>query len=370
VIALVNVAARGVGNAAPLRGVTLSWSRGVLAIIGAPADGTSTLLGLIAGTARPTGGQITIAGQTPEDARALVAHVPLEPVLPDALRVEEVCDLAADLRGEPRKPARERLAVLGIESLAKRKVRSLSTGEARAVALAVAISSSARAILVEEPLAWLEPTAPARVVDALRTRALAGVVVIVTTASVRDATRLADELAVLTLGVLTPLPPVLAHVGRDGARLRVVVPPPREGAAGAAALAAALVDDPAVTAVETHAYATSRSPASTILDARTATAVVVSGKDLLALASAVNRAISQARVEIEAIESAVLPLDAIRAALTAPRGPALPSMPPMPAAPPQSVPPSIPPPVSGAPPSGGAPPPAPVAPPASAGGGP
>ena len=69
----------------------------------------------------------------------------------------------------------------------------------------------------------LEPPAPARVIEALRARATAGACVIVTTASVRDATSLADQLGMLTQGVFTHLPPALAHVGTSGARLRVVV---------------------------------------------------------------------------------------------------------------------------------------------------
>ena len=119
--------------------------------------------------------------------------------------------------------ARRGSSPLGIESLAERRVRSLSPGEARAVSLAIALSSRAPVLLIEEPLAALEPSATARVLEVLRARATAGACIIVTTASVRDATSFADQLGMLTQGVFTHLPPALAHVGVGGARLRVVV---------------------------------------------------------------------------------------------------------------------------------------------------
>jgi ABC-type cobalamin/Fe3+-siderophores transport system ATPase subunit len=323
VIELANVAARGAAGkghgAANLRGVTLRWERGVLAVIGTPGDGTSALLGVVAGAVRARAGRVSVGGQAPELARALVAYVPLDAVLPDALRVDEVCDLAAEVRpGEPRKPAGERLAPLGLEAMARRRVSSLSPAEARAVSLAIALSlANAKVLLVEEPLAWLEPSAPPRVIEALRARASEGAAVIVTTASVRDATRLGDELMLMTGGALAALPPGLAHAGPAGARLRVVV-------AGAehAPLVGALAAEAGVDAIDTRSYAAGSG------GTRAATAIAVAGPDLLALARAVNRAIATTRTPVEAIESAVMPLDALRAALAAPRGPALPSVPP------------------------------------------
>jgi ABC-type nitrate/sulfonate/bicarbonate transport system ATPase subunit len=354
-IALANVFARGRGTRGRppslLKGVSLARKDGVLAVVGAPIDGTSLLLAVIAGLVPARSGRVEVSGKAAADARELVAHVPLDAALPDVLRVEEVCDLASAIRGEPKTPAAERLASLGLEALAKRRVRSLSPGETRAVALAIALTSRAPVLLVEEPLAQLEPVAPSRVVSLLRARAAAGATVIVTTASVRDATKLADELAVMTQGFLAPLPPSLAHVGSDGARLRIVT-----SSSGAAALVGALAEDPAIASVETSAFSGDTRANGA------ASAVLVSGRDLLAVAGAVAAASTRTGIDVEAIESAVAPLDAIRAMLAAPRGPTLPSrpppappvppaasVPPAPSVPPPSVPPpSVPPPSGGA----------------------
>jgi hypothetical protein len=157
--------------------------------------------------------------------------------------------------------------------------------------------------------------------------------VIVTTASVRDATSLADQLGMLTQGVFTHLPPSLAHVGASGARLRVVVA--AQASTEVAPFVAALAEEPAITSVETAAFAATR-----VLHA--AVAVMVSGPELLALARAVGVAAARSRAHVEAIESAVMPLDAIRSRIAAPRPGVLVSRPPpgsIPPAPAGSVPP-------------------------------
>jgi ABC-2 type transport system ATP-binding protein len=324
-----------------IENLTLRWERGVLAVLGTSGDGTTALLEVLAGLTPVRGGVVLVDGKPPADARPRIAYVPLEAALPDALRVEELCDLAARIRGEAPATAASRLAPLGLEKLASRRARSLSQGEAHAVSLAIALTSKANVLLLEEPLAQLEPTAPGRVVEALRARAAAGAAVVVTTSSVRDATSLADQLGMLTQGVFTHLPPALAHVGPGGARLRVIV------TAGAktdvAPLVAALSADPAVTSIETAAYAATR-----VLHA--AVAVVVSGPDLLAVARAVGLAAANTGARVEAIESAVMPLEAIRARVAPARGALPTAVPTRPAAPPSVAgsmpPPSAPPPAA------------------------
>jgi ABC-type multidrug transport system ATPase subunit len=334
IISLEDVSARSSGGrsergnafqpAARIDHVSLTWETGVLAILGAPADGTTTLLDVLAGTERVRSGGALVAGKPPAESRVKIAYVPLEPMLPDALRVEELCALASEIRGEPKVTATSRLEPLGIAKLMGRRIRSLSPGEIRAVALAIALSSRAPVVLIEEPLAGLDSAAPAKVVAAVRARATAGAAVIVTTASVRDATSLGDQLGILTKGVFTQLPASHAHVGTAGAKLRVVVA--ANTATDVAPFVAALANEPAITSVDTAAFAASR-----VLHA--AVTIVVSGPDLLAIARAVGAAASSTGAKVEAIESAVMPLESIRSRLAAPRSIPAPPLPPPPVPP-------------------------------------
>jgi energy-coupling factor transporter ATP-binding protein EcfA2 len=217
-------------------------------------------------------------------------------------------------------------------------VRSLSQGEARAVSLAIALSSSAKVLLLEDPLAQLEPAATRHVAEALRARGAAGAAVVLTTASVRDATSLADQLGVLTLGAFAHLPPVLAHVGLGGAKLRVVVG--ASATSDVAPLVAELTEEPAITSIETAAFAATR-----VLHA--AVTLHLGGPDLLAVARAVQRAAAKTGAGIEAIESAVIPLAAIHARVAPPRAGVLPGAAAAASVAPSSSPPSAPPPQAG-----------------------
>jgi ABC-2 type transport system ATP-binding protein len=278
VITLEAVAARR----APLTlaSITLDWGPGVHAVVGTPADGGPLLLALVAGAARTRKGGILVLGADPTDAavRVQVAFVPLRPALPDALRVGEVLEVAASVRGEPPRDPVTRLATLGVEALAARAVRDLSDAETRAVALAEATTSTrARVILVEEPLVGVDPRAEARLPLVLRGRARDGCAVVLATASLRDAGELADDHVLLRSGAIAgraASPTTLAPFSPSGVRIRVVASDPR-------ALLAALAAEGEVEAV-----------------ARRETAVVARGRDTTALAEAVGRAVLASGVEV------------------------------------------------------------------------
>src|ERR1019366_3549992 len=172
-----------------------------------------------------------------------IAFVPLEPTLPEAMRVREAMALAAAVRREPARDEAKRLATLGVEALVDRTVRSLSRGEARAVALAEAVTSAnVRVLLLDDPLVALDPRAVGRVTEALRARARDGCVVVASTGSMRDAGELADDLVTLRGGAIVgrdPCADVIAASGahaRGGARPRLRL----QDAWAAAALIAAL----------------------------------------------------------------------------------------------------------------------------------
>jgi ABC-2 type transport system ATP-binding protein len=258
------------------------------------------LLAALAGRVLPRSGRVRILGEDPRDPRVRprVGYIPLEAALPDALRVDETLTLASALRGEPAQDASGRLAVLGVEALARRTVRSLVPSEARAVALAEALTSvQVRVLLVEEPFAVMDGRAAARAAKLLRARAEAGAVVVVATASVGDAGDLAEDHVLLRRGAVMrqgASEDVLVGFWQDGsnARLRVVLRSTEDGPA----LAAALARQPEVVAVE-----------------RLAGAVCARGRDATALARATARAVVEAGVEVAEMRFDPPSLDEARA---------------------------------------------------------
>jgi ABC-2 type transport system ATP-binding protein len=268
-----------------LTNISLTWEAGIHAVMGTAADGCGLLLALLVGAARAHSGRMRVLGGSPTDAsvRPQVARVGIDPSIPEALRVDEVLALAAAIRGEPNRAAAERLSVLGLETLARRPVRSLSRGESRGVALAEAVTSSrVRVLVIEEPLAASDPRAASLIPEVLRERSRSGCTVVFSTASPHDASEIADDYVLMQRGALAGAATslhALTGFAPGGARLVVVA----RDVAGARALVAALADDREgdIAGVEQEA-----------------STVRVRGSDPTALARAAARASDKANVDV------------------------------------------------------------------------
>jgi ABC-type multidrug transport system ATPase subunit len=285
-------------RAAPiaLAPTTFALDAGAHALVGAPDDGVGLLLEAIAGRTRARAGRVYVLGGAPTDrwiARS-IAHVARDVALPEVLRVGEVLAMAANVRGEPPRDPRARLEALGIAELFTRKVRSLLPSEARAVAIAEALTSTARVVLLEEPYARVDPRTASRLAAVVRERAATGTCVVVATASLREAADLSDDHLLFERGRLIHRNNALAQVTAHGAgpaRLRAVV-------SDARTLLAALAAETAPVAIEA--------------DARSVTLI---GPDLVALADAMARASIRANVEIESLRAEGPPLEELRASI-------------------------------------------------------
>jgi ABC-type multidrug transport system ATPase subunit len=297
VIRLERVAARQ--RPLALASVTVSWGAGVHSVLGTRSDGGPLLLSLVAGLVRPRSGIVRVldADAGSPEVHRQVARVPVDVALPDALRVDESLALAATIRREPSRSAADRLAPLGIEALADRPVRALSRPEARAVALAEALSSTrVRVVLLEEPYALMDARACARLAGCVRARADAGCAVIVDTASTRDAADLADDHVLLRAGALVGRAGSMEELATstvDGARIRIVARDEEDGRA----IGSALAREAEVRSVE-----------------RTGAAVVARGPNAASLAQAAERAIVAAAHDVTEIRIDPPSLDEARAA--------------------------------------------------------
>jgi ABC-2 type transport system ATP-binding protein len=279
VISLDSVAA---GRGGLLRAsLSLDWDAGMHAVVGGPPDGAPELLAMLAGLDRPRAGRVRVLDGDPRDAhvRRAIALVPATPALPERMTVREALELAAAIRGGATPaPATERLATLGVEALAGRRVLGLSLEEARAVALTEALTApGVRVILVEEPRVAIDPRSAVLLPERLRARAAAGCVVVMTTASMRDAATLGDDHLFLT----ATRPPAMA-------RVRIVTREP-------AALVSAIAREPAVQGVSRQDAPRSGTEAAPV---GAPGVVVARGPDASALALAVGRAVVASGVDV------------------------------------------------------------------------
>lgn len=209
----------------------------VLAVVGPNGAGKSTLLRAVAGLEALDTGRLTLGDQVLDDAAAR-AFVPpagreVGTVFQDH-RLFPHLTAAANVAFGPRARGADRahadatahdwLERLGVAHLATRRPGELSGGQAQRVALARTLAAGPRALVLDEPLAALDPRARADVHRALAEHlAPFGGPCVVVTHDVVDALVLADRLVVLEDGrvvqegapgdvVRRPATPYVAHL--------------------------------------------------------------------------------------------------------------------------------------------------------------
>jgi molybdate transport system ATP-binding protein len=198
-----------------------------VAVVGPNGAGKSTFLRLLAGDEQPAAGTIARLGLgLRADAYALRGRIGVvSPELQARHRFDETGEavvlsgfqgsigLVEEPTAAERDRAREALLRLGIAHLAARHLLTLSYGELRRLLLARALAPGPRVLLLDEPLAGLDPAARAWVIEAIADACEAG-------AALVAVTHHADE-----------LPPGIGRVlALESGRLAPISLPPRSGA--------------------------------------------------------------------------------------------------------------------------------------------
>ena len=135
-----------------------------VAVLGASGSGKTTLLRAVAGLIAPDAGDITWDGNdlrsVPTHRRqfglvfqdfALFPHLDVAGNVGFGLRVSGVASVEIDTRVE------SALARVGLAGLGSRRIEELSGGQAQRVALARTLAPEPRMLLLDEPLASLDP---------------------------------------------------------------------------------------------------------------------------------------------------------------------------------------------------------------------
>ncbi len=155
---------RAYGDRVALDGVTLELPRGAtLAVFGANGAGKTTLLRVLATLLRPHRGDVAVLGRPlPREGWAVRGQVGLlahDPLLYRDLSARENLRFHARLHDVDEARAGELLEAVGMTRRADEPLHSLSRGMAQRVAICRAVLHRPQLLLLDEPLANLDPGA-------------------------------------------------------------------------------------------------------------------------------------------------------------------------------------------------------------------
>jgi len=254
------------GSTWALRDCSLAIPAGhVTALVGPNGAGKTTLLQLVVGLAAPSaGGVAVLGGRRPGSPAALdgIAFVAQETPLYKNLSAADMLHLTRNLnRRFDQASAEARLAELGIPL--QRKAGRLSGGQQAQLALTLALARRPRLLVLDEPVAMLDPIARHDFMATVLTAAVDdGVSVLLSSHVLVELERVADYLIVLSRGRLQMagelddllashrvLTGPAAEAGRYAERPVVHV---RRAAAQAHLLVRDTVDDPVPPGWEAH----------------------------------------------------------------------------------------------------------------------
>ena len=192
------------GSTRALRDCTLAIpDRHVVALVGPNGAGKTTLLNLTVGLVLPTTGEVTVLGGRPAGSRAALDGIAF--VAQDAPLYKNLS--AADLLHETRNLnrrfdqdyAERRLGELGIPL--RQKAGKMSGGQQAQLALTLALARRPRLLLLDEPMAMLDPIARHEFMATVMTAAAEdGVSVVLSSHVLAELERVADYLVLVSHG--------------------------------------------------------------------------------------------------------------------------------------------------------------------------
>ncbi len=203
------------GGIKAVRGISIDVYPGqIITLIGANGAGKSTTLRAISGLVPASGGRISFMGEdlaryskTPEKIAALgIAHVPEGRGIFANLTVYENLRLATYLRNDRNAVAEDLDRVFGIFPRLKERQKqmgwTLSGGEQQMLAVARALMTRCRLMLLDEPSMGLAPILVEQVFDVIRDIRKSGTTVLLVEQNAYMALQVADFAYVMETGVV------------------------------------------------------------------------------------------------------------------------------------------------------------------------
>ncbi len=207
---VVDGVAKSFGRTRALDGVSLTAGAGVTGLLGPNGAGKTTLLRMLATVLAPDDGRLRLLGRDAADAgerleiRRRLGYLPQEPGFHRGFTAFEFVDYVAILkemtsRRERHDEVRRVLDEVGLSAVSGKKIRALSGGMRRRVALAQALLGDPELLVLDEPTVGLDPEQRLRFREII-SRAAEGRCVILSTHQTEDVAALCGSIIVVHAG--------------------------------------------------------------------------------------------------------------------------------------------------------------------------
>ncbi len=218
------------GALTALAGVSLRIEEGeVFCLLGPNGAGKTTLVEILEGHRGRAGGDVRVLGFDPAQGgrafRDRIGIVLQHGGLDDELTVAETTRYYRSLYARPRR-AEDVIALVGLQSKAHTRVKTLSGGQRRRLELALGIVGEPDLLFLDEPTTGFDPSARRQAWDLVRALRAGGKTILLTTHYMDEAQALADRIAVIAKGriVAEGTPDTLGDRHRLDARIRFRLP--------------------------------------------------------------------------------------------------------------------------------------------------
>jgi ABC-2 type transport system ATP-binding protein len=172
-----------------------------VALLGPNGAGKSTSIGMLLGLVRPSGGTVSVFGDTPDAAvrGGRVGAMLQDGALVAGLTVRELVEFVRGLYPDPM-PLDEVLALANLTSLAKRRADRLSGGQAQRVRFALAAAGAPRLLVLDEPTSAMDVESRRSFWASMREYAAGGRTILFATHHLEEADENADRIIVMARG--------------------------------------------------------------------------------------------------------------------------------------------------------------------------
>ncbi len=188
-----------------LNGVTFNVEAGrVVGLVGKNGAGKTTLLRIAMGMLEAQQGAVRLFGLDPRreplEVKRRVGFVSEDQILPPFMRVEQILDLHRSLFPNwDESISRDLIDRFGIPT--RTKIKALSKGQARQVALLCAVAHKPELLLLDEPAAGLDPAARREFLEtSIQLLNQTGSTILFSSHYMSDVERLADRIVMLHEG--------------------------------------------------------------------------------------------------------------------------------------------------------------------------